>query len=55
MKKILIILIAILIFTSCVHAQDNTTVEINGVIFEIPEKYQVDIHIKMVIVQIIFI
>ncbi len=40
MKKILIILIAILIFTSCVHAQDNTTVEINGVIFEIPEKYQ---------------
>ena len=40
MKKILIILIAILIFTSCVHAQDNTTVEINGVIFEIPEKYK---------------
>ena len=40
MKKILIILIAILIFLSCVHAQDNTTVEINGVNFEIPEKYQ---------------
>ena len=40
MKKILIILIAILILISCVHAQDNTTVEINGVIFEIPEKYQ---------------
>lgn len=40
MKKILIILIAILIFISCVHAQDNTTVEINGVSFEIPEKYQ---------------
>ena len=40
MKKILIILIAILIFISYVHAQDNTTVEINGVSFEIPEKYQ---------------
>lgn len=40
MKKILIILIAILMFIGCVYAQDNTTVEINGVSFEIPEKYQ---------------
>ena len=39
MKKILIILTAILILISCVHAQVNTTVEINGVSFEIPEKY----------------
>lgn len=40
MKKILIILIAAVILVGCVYAQNNTTVEINGVSFEIPEKYQ---------------
>lgn len=39
MKKILIILITV-ILVGCVYAQDNMTVEINGVSFEIPEKYQ---------------
>lgn len=39
MKKILIILIAIILI-SCVYSQENTTVEINGASFEIPERYQ---------------
>ncbi len=39
MKKILIILIAAAMLAGCIYAQ-NTTVEINGASFEIPEKYQ---------------
>ena len=39
MKKILIITILLALLAGCVYAQ-NMTVEINGVNFEIPEKYQ---------------
>ena len=39
MKKIFIILIFVLV-VGCVWAQDTSTIEINGITFEIPSKYQ---------------